>query len=157
MNRAGNLFFEIGESYNYGRGAGVRRDRGVGLGLGSGGGVPPWHGGTAPTKLPSPHGLCPTGTVATTVFAVEVSITETLLLPLLGDVRKVPCGFTATPNGTSPTIMFVTTVLLHVSITDTKPVSSATSQGACRIYRYAKRIGRNLYRCHDSVADGIDH
>jgi hypothetical protein len=50
--------------------------------MGLGGGVVPRHAGSAPMKLPKANGSFPTFTFATTVF-VEVSITETVLSPLL--------------------------------------------------------------------------
>ena len=76
--------------------------------------------GTPATKFPRANGLCPTCTVVATVL-VEVSMTETLLSPLLAIYTRVPApgilsagdsglysrqrdvGFTDIPNGTPRT------------------------------------------------------
>jgi hypothetical protein len=72
--------------------------------------------------MPTPNGLVPTMTVATTVL-VAVSITEAVQGPNKQEAEFAtyacfPSGVMAIPTGRLPTVTVATTVLLAVSITE---------------------------------------
>src|SRR5207302_1758072 len=76
-------------------------------------------GPQGPMKSPKAAGLLPTVTGAAITVLVAVSITDTVLSPLLVTHARAPPRDTTTPTGLSPTGTVAVTVLVAVSITDT--------------------------------------